>query len=165
MTNFHLKIISPKRILFEEDATEITVPTKAGEITILAKHEPMVSQLSMGGLIIKDGKKEHVVAVYGGFIHIEKDGNVIVLADSAQHIYEIDEELTKEAIKKAEIAITKARKSRESFATSEGDLLHSLSHEDHKILAETQAELLMNFTRLKIIRKHRSHHGARYDNQ
>lgn len=163
MIKFHLKIISPKRILFEEEATEITVPTLEGEITVLANHEPMVAQLSMGGLIVRNEKKEHVVAVYGGFIHIEENGKVVVLADSAQHIYEIDEELTKEAIKKAESAITKARESREAFATGEGGLTHSLSHDDNKILAETQAELLMNFTRLKIVHKHRSHHGIRYD--
>lgn len=163
MANFHLKIISPKRILFEEEATEITVPTLEGEITILAKHEPMVAQLSMGGLVVRDGKKEHVVAVYGGFIHIEENGEVVVLADSAQHLYEIDEELTKEAIKKAESAVAKARASREAFATSEGGLSHSLSHEDNRILAETQAELLLNFTRLKIVHKHRSHHGIKYD--
>jgi len=161
--NFHLKIISPKRVLFEEEATEITVPTTEGEITVLANHEPMVSQLAMGGLVVKNGKTEHVVAVYGGFIHIEENGGVTVLADSAQHIYEIDEELTKEAIKKAEKAITKARESREAFANSEGGLSRSLSHEDNRILAETQAELLMNFTRLKIVHKHRSHHGVRYD--
>ena len=163
MANFQLKIISPKRILIEEQATEIIVPTKAGEITILANHEPMVSQLSMGGVIVRDGKKEHIVAVYGGFIHVEENGSVIILADSAQHIYEIDEELTKEAIKKAESAIAKARESRESFAAKEGSLSHSLSHEDNLILAETQAELLMNFTRLKIVHKHRSHHGIRYE--
>ena len=163
MAIFQLKIISPKRTLFEEQATEIIVPTKAGEITVLANHEPMVSQLSMGGVVVRDGKKEHVVAVYGGFIHIEDSGNVIILADSAQHLYEIDEELTKEAIKKAESAIAKARESRESFAAKEGSLSHSLSHEDNLILAETQAELLMNFTRLKIVHKHRSHHGIRYE--
>ncbi|MEI6237775.1 MAG: ATP synthase F1 subunit epsilon [Candidatus Saccharibacteria bacterium] len=163
MIKFHLKIITPKRTLFEEEATEIIVPTKSGIVTILAKHEPMVSQLSMGDLTIRDGKNEHIVAVYGGFIHIAAKG-VTVLADSAEHIYEIDEQLAEELVKKAEAAVKRAQANRERFAEEEANLSRSLSHETNVVLAETQAELLKNLTRLKIYRKHRSRHGTRFDN-
>jgi F0F1-type ATP synthase epsilon subunit len=46
MKKFPLKLISPERILLDEEITEITAPTKSGEITILAGHESMVTQLS-----------------------------------------------------------------------------------------------------------------------
>jgi len=161
--SFHLQIISPKRILFEEDVVEITAPTDKGEISILANHTPMVSQLSMGDLVIKKEKGEQIIAVYGGFINIESNGTVTILADNAEHIHEINEQSAIEAIKKAEEAIAKAKASRENFAKGQAELSHTLFHEDHMILAETQAELLMNLTRLKIVRKHHQHHGIKYD--
>jgi F-type H+-transporting ATPase subunit epsilon len=162
VVKFHLKLITPERTLFEEEATQIIAPTKTGTITVLANHEPLVTQLSMGDLIVSNDKGEHVVIVYGGFMHITAQG-VTILADSAEHIYEIDEQLAEEAVKKAEEAVLIAKTHREQFAKDEAILSRSLSNENNLVLAETQAELLKNLTRLRVYRKHRSHHNTKFN--
>ena len=53
---FHLKIITPRKIVLEEDASSITVPSADGEITILPRHENLFSMLKEGIIKIKINK-------------------------------------------------------------------------------------------------------------
>jgi F0F1-type ATP synthase epsilon subunit len=99
---------------------------------------------------VRSDGKEKVVVVFGGFLHIAEDGNVTVLADNAEHIEEINEKFVIEAVEKAKEVASSSK---------EGGLT-----EESTILAETQAELLRNLTRLKAVQKHRSHHGIKYEN-
>ena len=38
MITFHLKIITPRKVVLEQDADAVTVPSADGEITILPRH-------------------------------------------------------------------------------------------------------------------------------
>jgi F-type H+-transporting ATPase subunit epsilon len=92
------KLVTPERVLFEQEAASVSLPTVQGEITILPKHESLVAALKPGvaKFIYPDGKVEDI-AVSGGFIQVEND-QVTVLADTAER----GEELTLEAIEQAE---------------------------------------------------------------
>ncbi|MEO0185932.1 MAG: F0F1 ATP synthase subunit epsilon, partial [candidate division WOR-3 bacterium] len=43
---FRLEIVTPERLVYSEDVDVLTVPTVQGEISILAKHVPLVSIIS-----------------------------------------------------------------------------------------------------------------------
>lgn len=91
MNTFPLRIVSPAGLVFEtEEANKVTARTKAGEITILANHTPIVSVLDIGQLVVKTTKKEARSAVFGGVIEVRESGEVIVLADEAQAAADID---------------------------------------------------------------------------
>jgi F-type H+-transporting ATPase subunit epsilon len=94
----HFTLVTPERVLFEEEAASVTLPTIEGEITVLPKHIPLVAVLVPGvaKLVRTDGKIEDI-AVSNGFIQIGND-QVKVLANTAER----GEELTLEAIKIAE---------------------------------------------------------------
>lgn len=79
----------------------MTLPTRDGEITILANHIPLISAMKHGELIIKNDGKEIPMAVWGGFIEVKKNG-ITIMTDIAERVEEIDERKAEEARKKAE---------------------------------------------------------------
>jgi len=83
---------------------QVTVPTQAGEITILPDHIPLVSILKPGVLEIKTLNQEiEIMSVSGGFVEVLRD-KVVILADSAERAQELDESRIDEARKRAEAA-------------------------------------------------------------
>ncbi len=136
MPKISLKVVSPEGILIDEKVFEIVASTKAGQITILPNHAPLISELAYGEIIIKALDKERIILVFGGFIHIEEGSKVVILADVAEHLHEILEKEAEEARKRAEELVKEVRDDKERFA-------------------EAQAELARSLSRLKLVRKHR----------
>ncbi len=52
MNKFKLKILTPDEKLFDGEVSQVVLPTKAGEITVLANHIPLISLLSIGEIKI-----------------------------------------------------------------------------------------------------------------
>lgn len=110
MTNdkFKLRLIAPDGVKYEEDATEVTLPTADGEITVLANHMPLISLLKPGEITIRNGQKEHNLATEGGIVEIAN--NVVkILADTAEDADSLDELKIVEAKKAAEQAKANAK--------------------------------------------------------
>jgi F-type H+-transporting ATPase subunit epsilon len=85
-----LQLVSPERMLVEEQVTEVQVPAKDGFLGVLPGHAPLISELKAGGVLTyQSGGKQGVLAVYGGFVEVLPD-RVRVLADNAQLKHEID---------------------------------------------------------------------------
>ena len=91
------EIVTPEKVILSEVITQVVVPTKAGEITVLPNHISLVSNLRPGVITAKkeDGG-EVVMAVSGGFLEVLKD-KVVVLADTAERADDLDEDRVKEA--------------------------------------------------------------------
>ena len=101
-----LKIVTPEKLILEEEVEFVTIPTKEGEITILPDHVPLIAPLASGD-IVSFVNGEHVpVAVVGGFVEV-KNGDagiteVAILADFAEHIADITDEMIEKAKAKSE---------------------------------------------------------------
>ena len=75
-----LQVVSPERVLVEEQATEIQIPARDGFIGVLPGHAPLLSALMSGGVLTYRAEgREKVLAVYGGFVEVLPD-RVRVLA-------------------------------------------------------------------------------------
>jgi len=103
-----LQVVSPERLLVDEQVTEAQIPALDGYIGALPGHAPLLSALKVGGVLSyrapgHNGKDE-TVAVYGGFVQILPD-RVRVLADSAQPSRDINPEQARERLKKAQAAV------------------------------------------------------------
>ncbi len=82
-----LTVVTPeKEILKNVEVSELLVPGKNGELGILHGHVPMVSSLGSGLLKYKrtDEDKDIVeeLAVSWGFLEVQADSSIIVLAES-----------------------------------------------------------------------------------
>ncbi|MFA7169820.1 MAG: ATP synthase F1 subunit epsilon [Candidatus Paceibacterota bacterium] len=122
-----LQIVTPEKIAFNGEIDQISLPTKNGQITILPKHISLVSTIKHGELIIKDGKNEILMAVYGGFVEVRKN-QVRVMTDIAERIEEINIEKAEEARKEAQKRLQeKDRMSDVAFADTVAILEKSLA--------------------------------------
>lgn len=120
----HFEIITPQKVIFQDEITEVTVPTVNGQITILPNHATLLAQLTSGELIIITNKQQQFLAVTGGFIEVDKN-KVTILADYAVRSEDIEVAKAEEAKKRAEKAITE-KVSEEDLALAQGELRRSL---------------------------------------
>jgi F-type H+-transporting ATPase subunit epsilon len=97
-----LQLVSPERILVEEEVDEVQVPGRNGYMGILPGHAPLLSELMPGGVLTYKAHSggEKVLAVYGGFVEVQPD-RVRVLADGAQRKEEINLEQARAELSKA----------------------------------------------------------------
>jgi F-type H+-transporting ATPase subunit epsilon len=95
-----LEVVSQHEPLFSGEVDLVLAPGPDGQLGILPKHAPLITQLSIGELRARAGEEEYAFAVHGGFLHVLAD-EVIVLADIAERVDEID-------VKRAEAARQRA---------------------------------------------------------
>lgn len=96
------KIVTPEKTIYENEIFQVTVPTMEGEITVLPNHIPLISVLKAGELKIKDKSGESQMAVSGGFLEVRGKNEIVILADHAERVSDIDVDKAEEARAKAE---------------------------------------------------------------
>ena len=99
-----LEIVTPERLVYEEEVDSVNVPGIEGELGILPHHAPLVSTLGYGELRIRKGGAEESFAIVGGFVQVRPD-KVVVMAETADLASEIDLERAQEARREAERAL------------------------------------------------------------
>jgi len=104
--SIQFNIVTPERKVYSNEVLEVTIPTGAGEITVLPNHIPLVSTVVTGELRVKliDGSI-HSFAVSSGILEVQPSSKVVVLADRSELATEIDLDRAKEAYKRAEKAM------------------------------------------------------------
>lgn len=98
MATFSFELVSPERVLFSGEATQVVVPASEGEITVLANHAPFMSALRAGVVTIDGGKR---LFVRGGFADVSVSG-LTLLAELAVAVEDINVEKLAGQIKDAE---------------------------------------------------------------
>lgn len=102
MSTFLLEIVTPERKVYAEPVNMIIVKGVEGELGILPNHIPLVTPLKIAPVTIKkQGSKDEILAVNGGFMEVRKD-KVVILAESAELPEQIDVERAKAAKERAE---------------------------------------------------------------
>ena len=101
MATFHFELVSPERLLFAGEVSQVDVPGEEGEFGVLAGHAPYIATLKPGLLTIHgDGAPQRIV-VRGGFAEVGPTG-LTVLAEQATPASEIDPAAIAQSIKDAE---------------------------------------------------------------
>ena len=99
-----LEIVTPERLVYEDEVDSVNVPGIEGELGILPHHAPLLSILGFGELRIHKGGAEESFAIVGGFVQVRPD-KVVVMAETADLAGEIDLEKAQEARREAERAL------------------------------------------------------------
>jgi len=99
-----LEIVTPERLVFEDQVDSVNVPGIEGELGILPHHAPLLSMLGFGELRFRRGGAEESFAIIGGFVQVRPD-KVVVMAETADLAGEIDLEKAQEARREAERAL------------------------------------------------------------
>ena len=110
MSAIRLEIVSAETAIFSGEATMVVAPGKDGDLGIAPKHTPLLTTLRPGEVEIhKEGEDKEYIYVTGGILEVQPH-MVTILADSATHSDELDEEAALEAKNQAEQALQGADK-------------------------------------------------------
>ena len=97
MSGMKLDIVTAEGVVFSEDVDLVVAPGVEGQLGILPHHTPLMTMLQPGELRARkiDGEEFYLV-ICGGFLEVRPD-RVIVLADAAERVEEIDVARAEEA--------------------------------------------------------------------
>jgi F-type H+-transporting ATPase subunit epsilon len=87
--SFSLEIITPQRVIFNGEVTHVKAPGQNGYFGVLAHHEPFMTMLRPGSVMIENGKEKSEFATAYGFCTIAND-KMLMLVDSAEKPKDID---------------------------------------------------------------------------
>ena len=106
---FRFELVSPERLLVSADVEQVQVPGSEGDFTMLARHAPVLTSLKPGLLeIVFGGADRRRYFVRGGFAEVGPQG-LIVLAETAIDLVELDRQVLDQAVKDAEEDIADAK--------------------------------------------------------
>jgi F-type H+-transporting ATPase subunit epsilon len=106
VSTIKLDVVTAERAVFSDEVDVVVAPGIEGQLGILPHHAPLMTMLQPGELLVKKGGEEFCLAVTGGFLEVRPD-RVIVLADAAERVEEIDECRAEEAMRRARERIQK----------------------------------------------------------
>jgi len=95
-----LEIVTPQRVVLEEEADIVILPGSMGEFGVQLGHIPFLSSLYPGELRYKNGSYTRYLAVSSGFAEVFRD-RVSVLVNAAEKKEEIEIERARAAIERA----------------------------------------------------------------
>lgn len=92
MANFHFDLVSPEKLAFSGEVTQVDVPGAEGDFGVLAGHAPLVAMLRPGILTIHASGGAQRIVVFGGFAEVSAEG-LTVLADVAEKAENVDAQM------------------------------------------------------------------------
>jgi len=120
-----LEIITPTAIVYSEDVNMVTLPAIEGQIGILPRHIPLLTQVVPGEIIVRKGSQESFLAVGEGLVEVTAT-SVAIVTDMAVPSDKIDEAKVEEARARA-AARLQDKLSDEEVASVNASLAHSLA--------------------------------------
>jgi F-type H+-transporting ATPase subunit epsilon len=100
MAHLRLQIVTPQKEVLAEDADWVVLPGSEGELGILPNHVPLMTTLGSGILTYGQGETKSAVAVHYGYAQV-RDDEVVVLAEMAETIKDIDADRAGNALQRA----------------------------------------------------------------
>ena len=110
MSAIKVEIVSAEIAIFSGEASMVVAPGRDGDLGIAPKHTPLLTTLRPGEIELhKEGAEKEYIYVTGGILEVQPH-MVTILADSATHSEELDEEAALQAKNQAEEALKGADK-------------------------------------------------------
>ncbi len=103
----HLQIVTPDKTLVRDDADQVQIPGKNGDLGILPGHAPLITELGIGEISYTHGGNTQYFAVSWGFAEVLPD-KVTILADTAERAEDIDVARAQAAKARADEELKKA---------------------------------------------------------
>ena len=105
-STIELTVVTPERSVMRDNVDELQIPGREGYFGVLPGHAPLFSELKIGELGYRKGKRWDFLAVAWGFVEVLPN-RVRILAEIAERAQEIDLERARRAKERAEQRISK----------------------------------------------------------
>ena len=124
--NLQLTIVTPEKMVVTEEVDQVNVPGVGGDMGILYDHAPILTTLRPGKVSYQQDTETIFLVVSGGYLEVT-DNRVIVLAETAEFLDEIDRTRAKAARGKAEEMLANANLTDEEFAKAQKKLFRAVA--------------------------------------
>ncbi|HUF42328.1 MAG TPA: F0F1 ATP synthase subunit epsilon [Verrucomicrobiae bacterium] len=120
-----LRVVTPSRMVLDEEVDEVTAPGELGEFGVLPNHITFLSTLVPGEMTYKQGTAKTALAVSGGYAEV-LDNVMTVLAPAAEFADEIDAPRARLAKERAERLMAELNREEKDWLTAEAALQRAL---------------------------------------
>ena len=107
-THIDLQIVTPDRLLVQEQVDEVEIPGSKGYFGVLPGHTPMLASLAVGELWYRKGQEKIYLSIAYGFAEVLPD-RVTILARLAERAEDIDIERAESARRRAEERLAQSK--------------------------------------------------------
>ena len=125
-----LSIVTPERLVLNEEVDQVNAPGVDGDLGILYDHAPLLTTMRAGRfsyeLLGEKGRETINMIVSGGYLEVT-DNRVIVLAETVEFLDEIDKERAKNSLVKAEEVLANTDLSDDEFAEAQDRLFRAIA--------------------------------------
>ena len=84
-----VEILTPNRMLLQDEADELNLPSSEGYLGILPGHVALLTNIGLGELMLRKNGQPRFMTVFRGYMEVSDD-KVTVLAEVAEDMAEID---------------------------------------------------------------------------
>lgn len=137
-----VRLVTPERVLFEQTADSVDLPSKSGYFEVLYGHAPTVAELGAGDVIVHGGatgkggaKADLRYNVSWGFVEVLPD-RVTILANDALRPAEIDVPRAEQQLDRGLQMWKEAGESEDAYT----DALRVISEAEAKIASANQKD-------------------------
>ena len=120
-----LRVVTPSRMVLDEEVDEVTAPGELGEFGVLPNHISFLSTLVAGELSFKQGANKTTLAISGGYAEV-LDNVMTVLAPTAEFAAEIDVARAERAKEQAEKLLAELNREDKEWKIAEAALQKAL---------------------------------------
>ncbi len=120
-----LRVVTPSRLLLDEEVDEVTGPGALGEFGVLPNHISFLGLLEPGEMSYKQGASRRYLAVSGGYAEV-LENVMTVLASAAEFGSEIDVTRARAAKERAEKRVAEMHFEDKEFVAAEAALQRAL---------------------------------------
>jgi F-type H+-transporting ATPase subunit epsilon len=104
-THIDLQIVTPERLLVQEQVDEVEIPGSEGYFGVLPGHTPLLASLAVGELWYRKGQEKNYLSIAFGFAEVLPD-RVTILARLAERAQDIDVSRAEAAQQRAQQRLT-----------------------------------------------------------
>lgn len=82
MAKLRFSLVAPERELYAGEVDQVDAPGAEGDFGVMFGHEPFMTTLRSGAVVVRDGGQRRVFAIEGGFADVTPE-SFTILAESA----------------------------------------------------------------------------------
>ena len=126
MTTISFDLVSPEKLIFNDDVGMIIIPGKDGDLGVLPGHSKLMSSLRPGRVMVYGEEKNLLKSFFvsGGFVEINAE-KCIVLAESVNEMNELEKSSVENEIQELESKDTDESKDKLFIAQKKIEALNS----------------------------------------
>ena len=120
-----VEIVTPHRVLLQEQIDELNLPGELGYLGILPGHTAFLTTLSQGELMYRQGEQRQYLSVFWGYMEVNND-KVTILAEISEPAHEIDRARAEAARDRAEDRLQRLDQDDIDFERARAALMRAL---------------------------------------